>query len=211
MKSRIAERIKQKNKIRKRIRFIILLLIMTCIIYTIFEIIKENKIEFREDIATQEINSKSKEVIIEEEKTKEIVEISETYLSYPVVAQLIIPKINLESYVLRDFSKETMDKCIVKFWGPNPNEIGNFCIAGHNYEKENMFSDLKELEVGEEFFLLDNKNGKYTYVVSDIYKVNYKNLEPINQETDSKRVVTLITCTSYSNDDRLIVQGIEKT
>ena len=184
---------------------------MTCIIYTIFEIIKENKIEFREDIATQEINSKSKEVIIEEEKTKEIVEISETYLSYPVVAQLIIPKINLESYVLRDFSKETMDKCIVKFWGPNPNEIGNFCIAGHNYEKENMFSDLKELEVGEEFFLLDNKNGKYTYVVSDIYKVNYKNLEPINQETDSKRVVTLITCTSYSNDDRLIVQGIEKT
>ncbi len=211
MKSRRAERIKQKNKIRKRIRFIILLLIMTCIIYTIFEIIKENKIEFREDIATQEINSKSKEVIIEEEKTKEIVEISETYLSYPVVAQLIIPKINLESYVLRDFSKETMDKCIVKFWGPNPNEIGNFCIAGHNYEKENMFSDLKELEVGEEFFLLDNKNGKYTYVVSDIYKVNYKNLEPINQETDSKRVVTLITCTSYSNDDRLIVQGIEKT
>lgn len=211
MKSRRAERIKQKNKIRKRIRFIILLLIMTCIIYTIFEIIKENKIEFREEIATQEINSKSKEVIIEEEKTKEIVEISETYLSYPVVAQLIIPKINLESYVLRDFSKETMDKCIVKFWGPNPNEIGNFCIAGHNYEKENMFSDLKELEVGEEFFLLDNKNGKYTYVVSDIYKVNYKNLEPINQETDSKRVVTLITCTSYSNDDRLIVQGIEKT
>ena len=211
MKSRRAERIKQKNKIRKRIRFIILLLIMTCIIYTIFEIIKENKIEFREEIATQEINSKAKEVIIEEEKTKEIVEISETYLSYPVVAQLIIPKINLESYVLRDFSKETMDKCIVKFWGPNPNEIGNFCIAGHNYEKENMFSDLKELEVGEEFFLLDNKNGKYTYVVSDIYKVNYKNLEPINQETDGKRVVTLITCTNYSNDDRLIVQGIEKT
>lgn len=211
MKSRRAERIKQKNKIRKRIRFIILLLIMTCIIYTIFEIIKENKIEFREEIATQEINSKAKEVIIEEEKTKEIVEISETYLSYPVVAQLIIPKINLESYVLRDFSKETMDKCIVKFWGPNPNEIGNFCIAGHNYEKENMFSDLKELEVGEEFFLLDNKNGKYTYVVSDIYKVNYKNLEPINQETDGKRIVTLITCTNYSNDDRLIVQGIEKT
>lgn len=211
MKSRRAERIKQKNKMRKRIRFIILLLIMTCIIYTIFEIIKENKIEFREEIATQEINSKPKEVIIEEENPKDIVEISETYLSYPVVAQLIIPKINLESYVLRDFSKETMDRCIVKFWGPNPNEIGNFCIAGHNYEKENMFSDLKELEVGEEFFLLDNKNGKYTYVVSDIYKVNYKNLEPINQETDGKRVVTLITCTNYSNDDRLIVQGIEKT
>ena len=210
MKSRKAERIKQKNKIRKRIRFIILLLIITIIIYTIIEIIKENKIEFKEEVATQEVEVTPIQVIIEEELPKEKVEISETYLDYPVTAKIIIPKINLETNVLRDFSKETLDKCLVKFWGPNPNEIGNFCIAGHNYEKENMFSDLKELEVGEEFYLLDNKNGKYTYVISDIYKVNYKNLEPINQNTDGKRVVTLITCTNYSNNERLIVRGIEK-
>lgn len=210
MKSRKAERIKQKNKIRKRIRFIILLLIITIIIYTIIEIIKENKIEFKEEVATQEIEVTPIQVVIEEELPKEKVEISETYLDYPVTAKIIIPKINLETNVLRDFSKETLDKCLVKFWGPNPNEIGNFCIAGHNYEKENMFSDLKELEVGEEFYLLDNKNGKYTYVISDIYKVNYKNIEPINQNTDGKRVVTLITCTNYSNDERLIVRGIEK-
>lgn len=210
MKSRKAERIKQKNKIRKRIRFIILLLIITVIIYTIIEIIKENKIEFKEEVATQEVEVTPIQVIIEEELPKEKVEIPETYLDYPVTAKIIIPKINLETNVLKDFSKETLDKCLVKFWGPNPNEIGNFCIAGHNYEKENMFSDLKELEVGEEFYLLDNKNGKYTYVISDIYKVNYKNLEPINQETDGKRVVTLITCTNYSNDERLIVRGIEK-
>lgn len=210
MKSRKAERIKQKNKIRKRIRFIILILITTIIIYTIIEIIKENKIEFKEEVATQEVEVTPIQVIIEEELPKEKVEIPETYLDYPVTAKIIIPKINLETNVLRDFSKETLDKCLVKFWGPNPNEIGNFCIAGHNYEKENMFSDLKELEVGEEFYLLDNKNGKYTYVTSDIYKVNYKNLEPINQNTDGKRVVTLITCTNYSNDERLIVRGIEK-
>ena len=210
MKSRKAERIKQKNKIRKRIRFIILLLIITIIIYTIIEIIKENKIEFKEEVATQEVEVTPIQVIIEEELPKEKVEIPETYLDYHVTAKIIIPKINLETNVLRDFSKETLDKCLVKFWGPNPNEIGNFCIAGHNYEKENMFSDLKELEVGEEFYLLDNKNGKYTYVISDIYKVNYKNIEPINQNTDGKRVVTLITCTNYSNDERLIVRGIEK-
>ena len=210
MKSRKAERIKQKNKIRKRIRFIILLLIITIIIYTIIEIIKENKIEFKEEVATQEVEVTPIQVIIEEELPKEKVEIPETYLDYPVTAKIIIPKINLETNVLRDFSKETLDKCLVKFWGPNPNEIGNFCIVGHNYEKENMFSDLKELEVGEEFYLLDNKNGKYTYVISNIYKVNYKNLEPINQNTDGKRVVTLITCTNYSNNERLIVRGIEK-
>ena len=168
------------------------------------------KKETNKKIDIEQLDKKIKNRKIKEELPKEKVEISETYLDYPVTAKIIIPKINLETNVLRDFSKETLDKCLVKFWGPNPNEIGNFCIAGHNYEKENMFSDLKELEVGEEFYLLDNKNGKYTYVISDIYKVNYKNLEPINQNTDGKRVVTLITCTNYSNNERLIVRGIEK-
>lgn len=210
MKSRRAERLKQKNKLRNRIRLFILILIITVIIYTIFEIIKEEKIEYREEVSTNEIKATPIEVIIEE-KPKELVEIEETYLDYPVAAKLIIPDINLESYVLRDFSKETMDKCIVKFYGPEPNEIGNFCIAGHNYKKDNMFSELKDLEVGEEFYLLDNKNGKYTYVISDIYKVNYKNLEPINQETNGRRIITLITCTNYSNDERLIVRGIERS
>lgn len=209
MKSRRKERLKQKNKTRKRIRFIILILIITVIIYTIFEILKEEEIEYREEVTTKEIKATPIEVIIEEEP-KELVEIEETYLDYPVTAKLIIPDINLESYVLRDFSKETMDKCIVKFYGPEPNEIGNFCIAGHNYKKDNMFSELKDLEIGEEFYLLDNKNGKYTYVISDIYKVDYKNLEPINQETNGERIVTLITCTNYSNDERLIIQGTEK-
>ena len=39
--------------------------------------------------------------------------------------------------------------CISKFWGANPNEIGNYCIAGHNYGRKNMFGYLGVLEVGD--------------------------------------------------------------
>lgn len=86
---------------------------------------------------------------------------------------------------------------------------GNFCITGHNYKKDNMFYDLINLEIGDEFYLLDNKNGKYTYTIYDIYKVNPKNTECLNQNTDGKRIVTLITCVNYSNT-RLIIQAKEK-
>ncbi len=60
-----------------------------------------------------------------------------------------------------------------------------------------------------EFYLLDNKNGKYTYTIYDIYKVNPKNTECLNQNTNGKRIVTLITCVNYSNT-RLILQAAQK-
>ena len=58
-----------------------------------------------------------------------------------------------------------------KYYGPHVNEIGNYCIAAHNYDKENMFNHIIELEIGDEIFLSDNRNGKCKYKVYDIYKV----------------------------------------
>ena len=208
MKSRKAERIKQKNKIRKRIRFIILLLIITIIIYTIIEIIKENKIEFKEEVATQEIEVTPIQVVIEEELPKEKVEISETYLDYPVTAKIIIPKINLETNVLRDFSKETLDKCLVKFWGPNPNEIGNFCIAGHNYTNTRAFSQVYKLEKGDIIEITDLSGKTLKYEVYTHYVVKSNDTTPTSQITHGKKEVTLITCTNGLKERR-IVKAIE--
>ena len=101
-----------------------------------------------------------------------------------------------------------MDICASKFWGPEPNKIGNFCIVGHNYNKENMFSNLINLNIGDEIYLIDNKNGKITYTIFDIYKVKPQNTSPLDQNTAGKRIITLITCVNYSNN-RLIVQAVE--
>lgn len=130
------------------------------------------------------------------------------YKGYNTIAKLFIPKIELDVYVFRDYTEETLALSATKFYGPNPNEIGNFCIAGHNYNKENMFSHLIDLSIGDTLYLIDNTHGRGTYHIYDIYKVVPTDISPLSQETNGSTEVTLITCTNYSSK-RLIVKAIK--
>ncbi len=196
---------RRKSKTKILITFLIVFICLFIIFYVLIGIYKENKIKLKE--------TEKAEVQVErtanEEEVKEKVNIQSTYSGYEVSAKLVIPKINLETYILKEYSKQAMDLSPTKFWGPDANEIGNFCITGHNYKKDNMFYDLINLSIGDEFELLDNKNGKYTYTIYDIYKVKPENTASLNQETNGKRIVTLITCVNYSNT-RLIIKAVEK-
>jgi len=84
--------------------------------------------------------------------------VQEKYKGYPVIAKLEIPKIELETFILEEHSEETLRVSVTKFWGANPNDKGNFCIAGHNFKNKNMFHNLRKLEIGDRFFIEDNKN-----------------------------------------------------
>ena len=88
-----------------------------------------------------------------------------TYKGYPVIAKLEIPKINLETYVISEYSNQALGVSVTKFYGGNPNEIGNFCIAGHNYITKNMFHDLKKLSIGDTFTLVDTNNHEGIYKI----------------------------------------------
>lgn len=196
-----------KKTIIKIVKFLIILIIVSIFIYILIGIYKENKIKIKEESRSKtEIDKTLNE---EEEETIEKINIPDTYSGFKVAAKLIIPKIDLETYVLDKYTTERMDLCPTKFWGSDPNEIGNFCITGHNYKKENMFYNLIDLSVGDEFYLLDNKNGKFTYTIYDIYKVKPENTNCLNQNTNGKREVTLITCVNYSNT-RLIIKATQK-
>ena len=61
--------------------------------------------------------------------------------------------------------------------------------------KNNMFSKLKKLEIGDKLFLTDNLNRKLEYEVYSVDKVDSKDLECLSQNTDYSKEVTLITCT----------------
>ena len=132
--------------------------------------------------------------------------IPQEYQGYPVSAKLSIPTIALETYVFSEYDEKAMWICPTKYYGPEPNEIGNFCIAAHNYEKENMFNHIIELKKGDNIYLTDNTNGKVTYQVTDIYKVKPNNTAPLSQETGQKTCLTLITCSDYSSK-RIIVRA----
>lgn len=202
------ERKEEQAKIRKIIRKIILFIILIIILYLGYGFYKEEKIKLLNESEVLIKKTKYIKESIEVEDNKNNFQlIDKEYKGYKVEAKLEIPKIELETNILKDYSIKALKISATKFWGPEANEIGNFCIAGHN--KEKMFNHLIDLEIGDKLYLTDNKNGKYTYIVYDIYKVKPENILPIEQETNGKRIVTLITCANYSKN-RLIIKAMEK-
>lgn len=198
--------------IKKIIKLSIILIISAIIGNTIYGIYKESTIS---DIPnkTAIINENNTELIknnvnINEKNKNSIKEkIAKEYKGYVVSAKLEIPKIKLDTYVLDEKSEEAMWVCPTKYYGPKPNEVGNYCIAAHNYDKENMFNHIIDLKIGDKIYLTDNENGKIEYRVYDIYKTEPENTMPLMQTTE-KTEITLITCSDYSSK-RIIVKAIK--
>lgn len=97
--------------------------------------------------------------------------------------------------------------------GPKPGEAGNAVIAGHVNGRGNVqavFWDLRELEKGDDVYVIDESGQKLHFQVVDrqIYPENDSPIEHIFGDTDRTRL-NLITC-SYNeeagrNADRLVV------
>lgn len=195
---------------RKKSKIIIINLFLISIVFIIlvfvlFDIYKENKIgksNYKSQGVSTNVNKNEEKKYVKEDVLLE-------YKGYKVISKLEIPKIDLETYVLEKYLEETLNVSVVKFYGANPNEIGNFCIAGHNFKNKNMFRNLKNLSIGDNLFIIDNKKGRVEYEIFDIYKVNPKDVACLSQETKGEKQVTLITCTNDSKE-RIIVKAREK-
>lgn len=128
---------------------------------------------------------------------------------YYGIAKINIPKIGLNYWILDHWSYELLEISPCKYHGADPNEIGNFCIVGHNYRNDMFFSHVQELENGDIIEIEDLQNRKVNYVVYDKHIVDPKDNSDTSQVTHGKREVTLITCTDNSKD-RVIVRAREQ-
>lgn len=208
---------KRKRKQKKIFNYIIIITIASIIIWVGLEEYKDSKIEeeTQELQKNQEISYSTQNIgtsytTNKQEKSKIYPkeEIINEYKGYTVAAKLRIPAIDLETYILEKYSIDALNVSVTKFWGAGANEIGNFCVAGHNFQNKNMFRNLKELEAGNRLTISDNHIGKIEYEIYNIYKVDPKDVSCLSQETKGKREVTLITCTSDSSQ-RIIVKARE--
>ncbi len=171
---------------------------------------------YQEKETEEEIN-KAKEkaslnIEITETKTEEKeypkAQLIKQYKGFAVCAQIEIPKIELKTYILKNYSVKALKTLPTKFWGANPNETGNFCIAGHNFNNKNMFKDLKNLNINDKIIISDNNIGRVEYEIFNIDTVLPNNTDCLSQETEGKREITLITCTSDSKK-RIIIKARE--
>ena len=123
---------------------------------------------------------------------------------YTTIATISIPKINLQYPILdgeTDSESETealLKISPTKFWGSNPNEIGNFCIVGHNYRNNKFFSKVPTLENGDIIEITDLEGRTLRYSIYNKYEVVPEDLSCTSQSTNGKKEITVITCTDDS-------------
>lgn len=121
-------------------------------------------------------------------------------------AAITIPKINISYPVISDYSEGNLNIAPTKFVGPEPNTVGNFVIVGHNNWNKDFFSNLHKLEKNDIVELLDKTGNKTLYKVSDISEIEQSDFSCLNQDTNGKIELTLITCIKYKKNKRLVVK-----
>lgn len=134
---------------------------------------------------------------------------------YYAVATVDIPSIDCTYPVLVADDPENAEKLDellkispCKFWGPDPNEVGNFCIVGHNYRSNKFFSHVPDLSIGDRIEIKDLNGQTIVYKIYDKYVVQPDDVSCTSQRTNGLKEVTLITCTDDSKL-RVIVKARE--
>lgn len=130
---------------------------------------------------------------------------------YYAIATINIPKLEWdEPYPILDhWSNDLLKISPCKYHGADPNEVGNFCIVGHNYRNSLFFSKVPTLENGDSIEITDNYGRKINYIVYDKHVVNEGNTKDTSQVTHGKKEITIITCTNDSKN-RVIVKAREE-
>ncbi len=218
---------KRKHGKCQKKRYLKLIMIFSIIIFFSLSLIQSNDMKTKEQISnTMKTNQSGKEMVKKQEKEnkneieKQIKkdeennkiannEIPSKYNGYPVIAKLEIEKINLDTLVLKEHNKQTLATSVTKFFGANPNEIGNFCIAGHNYITKNMFHNLKKVNVGDKIKLTDLTGRSINYKVYKKSTVLPNETQCLSQKTNGRTELTLITCTTDSSK-RIVIKAIKE-
>ena len=149
--------------------------------------------------------------ITESQETEEPVEIPSVQVttsndgtSYYTIARINIPKINVNYPILSETTTELLKISPCKFWGADPNQVGNFCIVGHNYRNNLFFSKVPTLEYGDIIEITDLSGKTVQYSVYDKYIVEPDDTSCTTQLTNGRTEITIITCTNDSKQRYII-------
>ena len=157
-------------------------------------------------IVLSEAEADEAEVEIED---KDMVSTTVGDTTYTTEAVVRIPKIGVNYPVISETSDELLEISVNRYWPEpdklKPNEVGNYCIVGHNYRNGKMFGRLNELENGDIVELEDLTGKTIEYAVYNKYIVSPTDTRCTSQLTNGRRELTLITCTNYGTQ-RLVVK-----
>lgn len=206
LKNNKNERMKNIKIVRSfRITFIIsitvLLVFLSYYIYN--HIISNNK----KDMSSILLNSFNVQRLYSNEENYTTISLNNNN-DFFVIGNIEIPSIKINYPILSDTNDELLKIAPCRFYGPYPNEIGNLCIAAHNYDDNRFFSNLYKLNIEDKIIIYDHTNSSVTYYIYDKYETNKNDTSCTSQDTYGVREITLVTCNNL-NGNRLIIKAKE--
>lgn len=182
----------RKKRIRFKLQFYISA-ILFIILTTVFSTLTYSKSK-NEEISKELLDSFSNSLYANYQNDI----ISKVNNSSFVIGIIEIEKIKLNYPILSTQSKELLEISPCRFAGPLPNNVGNLCIAGHNYADKRFFGRLKELSLNDKISIYDLSGKKMDYIIYEKREILSTDLSCTSQETNGNIIVTLITCNNIS-------------
>lgn len=134
------------------------------------------------------------EQTVEREDKNSITYTSSNGEQYSIIGTLNIPSLNIKYPILSSTSTALLKISLNKYWGANPNEVGNMVVVGHNYENSKFFSKLPNIKIGEIVKITDVNGNTLNYTVYDTDIIDPYDNSCTSQLTNGHTEITLITC-----------------
>ena len=165
----------------------------TVLLIKVEEFDKEEKENLQDE--TEQKNVDTQETM-QENTTKKV---TKTYTvsdgkKYNTIGNVSIPRLGIEYPILSTVSEKLLKVSVARYWGGNPNEVGNLCITGHNYKNSKFFGNLINIKNGDIIKITDLNGKTLDYKVYDTFVVEPENTACTSQLTNGNIEVTLITC-----------------
>ena len=186
------------------------------------EQVEEQEEEPQEEVQPEPVEEPKQEEVQASTETPEQVEEPQTEnkvqtytasdgKTYESIGSINIPRLGINYPILSTTTDKLLKVSVTKYWGGNPNEVGNLCITGHNYKNSKFFGKLPNIQNGDIIQITDLNGKTLDYTVYNTYVVDPEDTSCTSQLTDGKIEVTLITC-YYENGNahatkRLIVKA----
>lgn len=147
-----------------------------------------------ENILTNEISQDTQNVIEEEEEIIPEILTSESGDTYSIIGNINIPSLNIDYPIISKYTEELLKIAPIKYWGADPNEVGNMVIIGHNYKNNKFFSKLPNIKIGDIIKITDLSEKTLDYRVYETEIVEPSDNSCTSQKTNGNTEITLITC-----------------
>lgn len=193
----------KKSSFKFKVIFLVcILIIITC--FALYAFIKYN--EYKKDRISK--------ILINNYDIQKLYSLSNGYQinnfnSEPFVIGLIkIDKIDIIYPILSTTNEDLLKISPCRFYGPMPNQIGNLCIAGHNYASQKHFGKISSLNINDTVQIYDLNGNIVEYIIYNKIETDANDMSCINQDTNNSRQITLVTCNTLKGT-RIIIKAKE--